>query len=164
MKRSIWFLCAILLTAVPAFAQQEGGDTELQLQGSLTLGLSEERNDSGTVNVVYGRFFTENQEIGGTVRAFISGDGDLAGAAGPFYRYNFLSGGKTVPYVGASVVGTFGEYSGGDVELDLEGGARWFLDRNMAFSLSGLYTYDVDASEFSEVLQVLFGFSYFWNR
>jgi hypothetical protein len=165
MKRFVLILMAALLCALPALAQQEKGDTELQLQGSLSLALDEDLDDSGTVNVLFGRFFTRGQEIGATVRADISGDGDVGGAAGPFYRYNFLTGGKTVPYLGAAAVATFGEnQGGGDVQLDLEGGSRWFLSRNMAFTLSGVYSYDVDASEFADRLRVLFGFSYLWNK
>lgn len=166
MRRFAFFAMAavVLLAAGPAAAQQEAGDTELQLQGSLNLAFSDDFEDTGTVNALYGRFLTDRQEVGATVGAFFVSDGDLAGVAGPFYRYNFLSDGKAVPYVGAAVLATFGEYTGGDVQLDLEGGARWFLDRNAAFSLAGRYSYDVDASDFADRLQVLFGFSYLWGR
>lgn len=166
MRRSAFFAMAavLLLATVPAMAQQETGDTELQLQGSLSLSFSDDIDDSGTANAIYGRFFTDRQEVGGILRTSITEDGDLGGAVGPFYRYNFGMRGKAVPYVGAAVVASFGEYRGGDVQLDLEGGSRWFLDRNMAFTLSGVYSYDVDSSEFSKVLEVLFGFSYFWDK
>jgi hypothetical protein len=164
MKKTMLVLMLSLLITLPALAQQEQGDTELQLQGSLSLGLDDEFKNAGSANAIYGRFFTERQEIGGALRVNFNSDGDLSGAAGPFYRYNFLTGGKTVPYVGAAVAATFGEYQGGDIQLDLEGGARWFLARNMAFTLSGLYSYDVDASEFADRLAVLFGFSYLWDK
>jgi hypothetical protein len=165
MKRSAYlWVVIVLLMAAPALAQQEQGDTELQLQGSLSLGLDDEFDNAGSANAIYGLFFTERQEVGGALRVNFNSDGDLSGAAGPFYRYNFPTSGKAVPYVGAAVAATFGEYQGGDIQLDLEGGSRWFLARNMAFTLSGLYSYDVDASEFADRLAVLFGFSYLWDK
>lgn len=164
MKRFMFIVMLSMLIALPALAQQEQGDTELQLQGSLSLALDDEFEDSGSANAIYGRFFTQQQEIGGALRLNFNSDGDLSGSVGPFYRYNFLTSGKAVPYVGAAVAATFGEYQGGDVQLDLEGGSRWFLARNMAFTLSGLYSYDVDASEFADRLTVLFGFSYLWDK
>lgn len=161
---AILFVAAILLLAVPALAQQEQGDSEFQLQGSLNLGISGDVDDSGTVNVLYGRFFTEHQEVGGTLGAFIDSNGDWSGVGGPFYRYNFTSDGKLVPYAGAALTTTFGEYAGGDYLLSLEGGARYFVSRSTAFTVAGTYYYDVDASDFADYLQVLFGFSYVWNK
>ena len=157
-------LLVLVLMATPVLAQQEAGDSELQLQGSLLLGVSGDTEDFGSATGTYGRFLTDRQEAGGTLSVFLVSNGDWAGSGGPFYRYNFVSGSKTVPYVGAAAVATFGEFAGGDIQLDLEGGSRWFLTRNTAFSLSGVYSYDVDASDFADTLRVLFGFSYIWNK
>lgn len=150
----------IALAAVPAAAQQQEGDSELQLQGTLSISTGD-AEDNGAVSVNWGRFFTDRQEIG--VTAFTVFTEDVSGYAGPFYRYNLASG-TTVPYVGASAAAGFGDFSSGDALVNLEGGVRWFLARNMAFTLGGVYTYDVDESEFLDAVQVLFGFSYLWDR
>lgn len=164
MKRFGLFLVAVLLALTPpAFGQQTAGDSELQLQGSLTLGLNGDVPDNGSVFLNYGRFFTDRQEVGVSVFTFIINDGDFAGFGGPFYRYNFSSG-KTVPYVGAAAAAPFGEFATGDILLTFEGGVRWFLERNIAFTLAANSNYDVDASDFSDQLQVLFGFSYVWAK
>lgn len=158
---AVAFLMMALAT-VPVAAQQQEGDSELQLQGTLSISTGD-AEDSGAVSVNWGRFFTDRQEIGATAFTFFTADGDVAGYAGPFYRYNLASG-TTVPYVGASAAAGFGDFSSGDALVNLEGGVRWFLARNMAFTLGGVYTYDVDESEFLDAVQVLFGFSYLWDR
>lgn len=164
MRRlGLWLLAILVMAPLPVAAQQQAGDTEIQLQGSLSLGLDNDAPDSGSVFVNYGRFLTDRQEAGGSVIAVIVGDGDVSGFGGPFYRYNFTSG-TTVPYVGAAAGASFGDYSTGDILLTFEGGVRWFLQRNMAFTLAGSTNYDVDESELADRLQVLFGFSYLWGR
>lgn len=164
MRRfGLWLVVILLMTPLPVLAQQEPGDTELQLQGSSSLSLDDEVPDNGSVLVTYGRFLTDRQEVGASISAGIFGNGDISGSIGPFYRYNFATG-TTVPYVGASAVTAFGESSTGDVLLRFEGGVRWFLQRNVAFTLGGTTDYDVDRSELSDRLQVLFGFSYLWSR
>lgn len=164
MKKIGCFLVAVMLVAsIPATAQQTAGDSELQLQGSLSLGIGSDGSDNGSVFLNYGRFFTDRQEAGALVFASFDSDGDFSGFGGPFYRYN-LSTGKTVPYVGASAAIPFGDYSEGDILLTPEGGVRWFLERNLAFSLAANLPYDVNESEFHDQLQVLFGFSYLWGQ
>lgn len=164
MRRFGLLLVAVLvLASFPAAAQQQSGDSELQLQGSLALGLKGDTPDNGTVYVNYGRFLTNRQELGGSVSVFLVGDSEIEGYGGPFYRYNFSTG-KTVPYVGASVAGSIGDYSAGNFLLTVEGGVRWFLERNMAFTLAANENYDFDRSEFADRLQILFGFSYIWGR
>ncbi len=149
----------------PLLAQQEKGDLELQLQGALWLALDDAYDDIGVANVRFGKFLTNRQEIGGTILAVFNGDGDIGGTGGPFWRFNFTANSKTVPYVGAAVQTGFGEfYSESDVLATLEGGVRWFLQRNMAFTVGAQMDYDVDESEFSDYLGVLFGFSYFWEK
>ncbi len=157
------FLLLLLLASTPLVAQQKKGDSELQLQGSLSFDFGSDGEDSGKVVLTYGRFFTDNQEWGLSVLGTIDSEGKLGGIGGPFWRINFGSE-KTVPYLGVAAVTAFG---GSDTDQDLllqgEGGVRWFLNRNMAFTLGGLTRYDVDESEFSETLDILFGFSYFFG-
>ncbi len=173
--------CWLAFVALPgvAFAQDDDpeeepvfdlfrstGVTELQLQGSLGLATDDDATNFGQVEAIYGWFFTENQEVGGRakLRIFDDRDGDLdfSGVVGPFYRYNFLSG-EIVPYVGAALEASFGDAFTGDVLLEVEGGSRFFLDRNTAFTVAASVYYDVDASELSDVLNVFFGFSHFWQ-
>lgn len=161
-------LTALLFLSMPALGQQVEGDTEIQLQGSLNIGLDDEQADSGSGFVNYGRFITDRQEVGGTLAVFITGGAgneDFTFFGGPFYRFNFpLDNANVVPFVGASVVGSFGDSQGvGDFLATFEGGARWFLDRNISFNLTGQTRYDIDRSDFSDSIQVLFGFSYFWS-
>ncbi len=163
MRRFILVMIAVALVASPAMAQQEKGDTELQLQGTLSIGISGDQTDTGSIAVNWGRFMTEHHELGVSAFAFFSEDGDIAGVGGPFWRLNFGSG-KTVPYIGVSAYTGFGDFSSGDVFANLEGGARWFMKRNVAFTLAGSLLYDIDASDFADNLQVLFGFSYFWSK
>jgi hypothetical protein len=164
MKKLMFIAMMGLMIALPSLAQQERGDGEFQLQGSLNLGISGDVDDSGTINLLYGRFLTEHQEVGGTIGTFINSSGDWSGFGGPFYRYNFTNDGKLVPYAGGALTATFGDFSQSDYLLSLEGGARYFVNRNTAFTVAGTYYYDVDASEFADYLQVLFGFSYVWNK
>lgn len=163
MRKVCLLVVALALAALPALGQQEQGDSELQAQGTLLIGTSGDTDDFGAVFGNYGYFLTDRTELGGTIAAFIDSEGDFIGAGGPFWRYNFSTG-RTVPYVGASALTTFGDFAEGDVLLTGEVGVRWFLQRNTAFTLAGTTNYDVDASEFSDFIQVLFGFSYIWGK
>ena len=161
-KVGMWLVLGLLLASM-ASAQPQKGDTELQLQGTLSLDIGDAGNESGSVSVVFGQFLTDRQEVGGSVSVFIFNEGDFGGVGGPFWRYNFSSSDK-VPYVGAALYTGFGDFTTGDLILNLEAGVRFFLQRNMAFSVAGSTLYDLDESELSDTLQVLFGFSYFWER
>jgi hypothetical protein len=175
------FLCLALVIVPGAASAQEDvaeeapvfdlfqstGVTELQLQGTLLLALDDDKaNNAGLAQGSYGWFFTERQEVGGSATVIVfddpGGDLDFAGSAGPFYRFNFQSG-EIMPYVGAALAATFGDFTQGDVQLQLEGGARFFVDRSTAFTVAGTLNYDVDANDFSDVLNVFFGFSHFWE-
>ena len=153
-------LAVALICSMPVLAQQQSGDSQLQLQGSLRLGAPGKGQDSGSVFVSYGRFFTDRQEAGVSATGYIAGD-DLAGFGGPFYRYNFSSG-KRVPYVGAAAGATFGDFGAGSTVLTFEAGIRFFINRNSAFSTGAITTYSIDESEFDDGLNVVFGFSYLW--
>lgn len=161
----VWiFFLLVGALASPILAQQEAGDTELQLQGNLSISGSGGGSDSGGVNVLYGRFLTVRQEVGGMVNGFFTGNGDFGGIVGPFYRFNF-SAEKLVPYVGAAATTSFGDFgnSEDDLFLTLEGGFRYFLDRRTAFSVQG-QTYQSDHQDFGDQLSILIGFSRLWDR
>jgi len=157
-------LAAAFVLASPVLGQQGTGDTELQLQGNLFLGGSGQE-DSGSVAVQVGRFFTEYQEIGLGVIGTIQGDSKFAGSGGPYYRYNF-SAGKTVPYLGASAGTTFSNFRGAGTSTvaTAEGGVRFFLDRKTAFTVGATKTYFFKQKEFDKGLNIQFGFSHLWGK
>jgi|GEM_PF-6926578 len=151
---------SILLLAPASWAGQ--GDTELQLQGALIISTGD-FSDSGTASASYGWFWTEEQEIGVKTSTFFNSDGDLAGSLGPFYRYNFLIDDEMVPYVGGAATFGFGDSFVGDANLELEAGSRWYLDRNISFSVAAQTYYDIDQSDLADFVVIQFGFSYFWD-
>lgn len=159
-------VAALICLAVPAHAQQGSGDTELQLQGILSIGGSGSHKDSGSVDVQLGRFFTEYQEIGLNVRGNFTGDGKFGGAGGPYYRYNFSTG-SVVPYLGVSAGSTFGtssNFEGTSTIAQGEGGARFFLNRTTAFTVSATKQYAFKQKEFDKGLTIQFGFSHLWGK
>jgi len=154
-------VAALLGLAVPVKGQQTTGDTELQLQGSLFLGGS---NDMGSVSAVIGRFFTDRQEVGITVGGTFNTDGKFGGFGGPNYRYNFSTG-KIVRYLGAAVGSTFGNFGGSTTTIATgEGGVRYFVDRKTAFTAEATKTYFFKQKEFDKGLTITFGFSHLWGR
>jgi hypothetical protein len=156
-------VAAVFAVAGPVLGQQGTGDTELQLQGNLSVGGSGE--DSGSVGVQIGRFFTEYQEIGLTAFGTFQSNGKFGGFGGPYYRYNFSTG-NVVPYLGVSAGSTFGNFSSGGTSTiaSAEGGARFFLDRKTAFTVAATKTYFFKQKEFDKGLTIQFGFSYLWGR
>lgn len=166
MKRITLIVLATILTLTsPVVAEQEKGDLELQLQGTLTIytGDADGVDDSGGVGVLVGRFLTERQEVGLSLFTSLIG-GDFGGLGGPFWRFNFTTNTDLVPYVGVGTHIPFGDaYEAVDLFATAEVGARWFVESNMSFSLEASTLYDVDASEFSDYINIFFGFSYFWE-
>ncbi len=156
-----------LTQAIAALAQQGSGDTELQAQGTLSLATSSQKNSSGGVDVVFGRFLTDAQEVGPMLMTTISGQNKLSGSAGAFYRYNFSTG-QVVPYVGLAASGSFssdkttGSTTG--LMLNFEGGFRYFVDRRTAFSVEASEPYSTKDKAFGKQLNVLFGFSRLWGK
>ncbi|HSS49999.1 MAG TPA: hypothetical protein VLX28_13770 [Thermoanaerobaculia bacterium] len=156
-------MAGLICLAGPVLGQQGTGDTELQFQGSLTVGGS--GDDNGTVNVQLGRFFTDYQEIGITGIGSFQSDGKFGGFGGPYYRYNFSTG-NVVPYLGVSAGSTFGTFSsaGTTTIASGEGGARFFLDRKTAFTVSATKLYFFKQKEFDKGLTIQFGFSHLWGK
>jgi hypothetical protein len=152
----------LVAVAAPCQAQQQRGDNEFQLQGSLSLATSGSQTaDSGAVDVRYGRFLTDYQQVGVEVTGTITGGPSLFGSVGPFYRYNF-SKDKLVPYVGGGVTVLFGTQGGNGGELNVEGGVRYFYDRHTAFTVSATTGYTFNNHTFGKTIAMLFGFSHLW--
>ena len=164
MSRKLLWIVFLLVCALtsPVLAQQEAGDSEIQLQGTISISNIKGVSDSGGVSATYGRFLTLRQEVGGNVTAFLTGDGDVGGTVGPFYRFNFSSS-KVVPYVGGAATTTYGDFGDGSVQWQLEGGVRFFLDRKTAFSIQGV-TYQAENVDFGDQLLIILGFSHLWGR
>jgi len=158
-------MATLLCAAAPVLSQQGSGDTELQLQGSLSVGGSGDQKDSGSVAVQLGRFFTDYQEVGLNAFGVFQSDGKFGGFGGPYYRYNFSTG-KVVPYLGASAGTTFGKFGGGGTSTIAggEAGVRFFLDRKTAFTVGATKTYFFKTKEFDKGLTIQFGFSHLWGK
>ena len=157
-------LAGLIAVSMPGAAQQVTGDTELQLQGSLSLATSSAKDSSGTVDVRYGRFLTDLQQAGFETSLQVTGHNKVGGYGGPFYRYNFSTG-KLVPYIGATAAVAFGHSDfGKGGRFNAEGGFRYFLDRRTAFTAAGTTGYSFDSHTWDKGVQVLFGFSHLWGR
>lgn len=155
-------IVALLAVAVPGQAQQARGDNELQLQGTLFIATSSTQNDVGTVDVRFGRFVTDFQQVGIEATVSLIDHNKVAGLGGPFYRYNF-SKDKVVPYLGASAAVGFGSgFAGKGGSISVDGGVRVFLDRRTAFTVSATTGYSFDQHEFGKNVQFLAGFSHLW--
>jgi hypothetical protein len=157
-------LVCLAALAAPALSQQAARDTELQVQGTLTIATSGNQDSSGGVNLNVGRFFTDSQEIGVLASGTFQSDGKFTGSGGPFYRYNFSTG-TVVPYLGGAPTASFGSSGNGKgARLALEAGIRYFVDRKTAFSVEASTSYSFDDKEFSKQLVFLFGFSHLWGK
>lgn len=159
-------VAALLCLATPTLGQQGLGDTELQLQGSLSVGNSGGQKDSGTVDLQFGRFFSDHQEIGITVMGQFQSGGKFGGTGGPYYRYN-VAPGNVVPYLGISPGSTFGTTSNSGERTFTatgEAGVRFFADLKTSFTVSANKTYMFKSKEFDKGLVIQFGFSHLWGK
>jgi hypothetical protein len=155
-------VAALLGLAGPVLGQQRTGDTELQLQGNLSVAGSGDQDNSGSVSVILGHFFTDLQEIGADVTGTFVANGKFVGSVAPFYRYNFSTG-KIVPYLGVTAGTTFGNTGGGTSTLaSVEVGARFFVDSKTAFTVNTGKSYFFKQKEFDPGLNIAFGFSHLW--
>lgn len=142
-------LAIIWLASLPSTgrAQQEKGDKELQLQGSLTFGLGDAGGSfSAMGGAQLGYFFTDQQEVGvGVQLTFsrtstdtsvggvkISGSGiSISAFPHGFYRFHLKRGGKFYPYVGVeggiAISGSPGStFNFGGQKIETEGGTSTF--------------------------------------
>lgn len=153
------FLATILTVAVcvsPTFAQQEAGDTELQLSGSATtqsFELLDETIRTTTVNtnVKAGQYFTRELQLGVTasVNAVFQSNRDDAqynGRGGAFANYSFLTEDATrVPYLGGqyskNLNTSFEDDSG---SAGVNGGVKFYLNRRTAFDVGANYLFPLE--------------------
>jgi hypothetical protein len=117
------------------------GVQELGLDGRLNWEDDTEYN----LNASYGRFVTDNWLLGGEV-AFNGVNSDKNYGVGFFAEYNFLTGTKWVPFLGASVGYSRNEIGDNSdrANLGLTAGIKYFVSTNLAVaaSMGGGWTSD----------------------
>jgi hypothetical protein len=156
-------VAALFVLATPVLGQQGAGDTELQMQGSVSVNGSMDHKTSGTIMVNPGRFLTDLQEVGLGLDGNING-GKLTGSVSPFYRFNFSTS-KIVPYLGLTVGTQFGNVEGGRSTLaSAEAGIRFFVDSKTAFTVDTSKSYFFKQKQFDHGLTIAFGFSHLWGK
>lgn len=153
-KSAVLILLAALVAPIPAAAQQEEGDVELELTGTLITSVgAEEASGMGMMQAKVGRFVTDRWELGAfpsfEVR-FSEGTTDTRIGAGVFATYSYLQpDAKTVPYAGASYYK--GDASTGfdaqDSWFGLNGGMKFYFNPRMAFDMGADYLFALQGQE-----------------
>ncbi len=147
-KLQLTLLCFISALSF-ALAQQEKGDKVINANVSFTK--QEDQDATTTITGKFGKFFTQNLEVGITPTITLSNGATLI-FAGAYGSYNFLTeGSKAVPYIGANLGLVFIGSSQGEDQSGLFYGAnagmryffaeKTFFDAGLAynaFSFSGV--------------------------
>jgi hypothetical protein len=166
--RLVVVIVGLGLFTTHAYAQQEKGDKEIQLQGSFLASVGKNGNSTsaadtsvftgnfkfGLVAANFGYFLTRRQEIGVGGFALITSGSDkddsgksvssttVIASPNVFYRYNFAGENtKVFPYLSVEVGGSF--VSGEDAKLlspRASVGMKYFFKRNTAFDVNTGYS------------------------
>lgn len=185
-KVLIWTVVAMMALAGAAMAGTEGGDKELQLQGSIsTISNSEDDTKvySTTAQVSFNYFFTSNVSIGGTWRGQSSirdpETGDKSTTTNNFLLlrgdlYLGSATSKIMPYIGGQIGQVSYTYeSGGDDDsgsvgaYGVHGGLKIFAGESSSWNVefdSTTYTIEQDSGDDidTNITSILFGFSYYF--
>jgi outer membrane protein W len=169
-----------------AMAGTEGGDKEIQVQGSfssMTNSVNDDETYTSTVQLAFNYFFTSNISIGGTWRGQSSvtepENGDSSTTTNNFLllRGDFYLGSATsqiMPYIGAQIGQVNYTYeSGGDEDSDsmgtygFHGGLKIFAGENTSWNIeldTTTYTMEQDYGDDIDIniTSILFGFSYYF--
>lgn len=127
MKTKI--LIVLLAVNISVYAQVEKGDMSLSINGSYSK--TGDENSFGLINAKFGRFFTQNIEVG--VKPQLQfGKGYSGTGLGAYGTYNFLtSAGKLLPYAGLEISTLSQSYDEGDdisqTDLGLYAGTKLFF-------------------------------------
>jgi hypothetical protein len=109
MKRCTFFIMALFLLTSGAFAQIEGGDTEVSFMGFFFTRIGEdiEANGAGSVQLSYGKYITPRLLLGvAPTMTFYTGqdeegepklETDFSGSI--FFNFNFSTASKFIPYI-----------------------------------------------------------------
>jgi len=103
VRRSGLFL-SLLLLSLPAFSQQEKGDNEVGISGSLNVSHSQPISGQFYGALSYGRFMTRSQYFGVTLNPFVTIENKKTSVGGFFganYRYLFgAKDARVFPFAG----------------------------------------------------------------
>ncbi len=161
---------ALLVTVVPAAAQQQRGDVELQFQGyyfttvgtDVTLG-------SGNLAAKIGPYITDNLQIGIgptlsiTTFSASTGESETKTTFGStaFLVYSFLMrNAKAVPYLGAQYFKSDFSDSDDKGSVGVNAGLKYFFTKKAAFDISGNYLFTLNTEQQGGVLLFAFGLSF----
>jgi hypothetical protein len=140
---SVLFALGFLgLTSVPAYAQQEKGDKEIQFQGFFfrTVGVPDGNATLGAVFFNSGYFLTAKHEVGGGTSitfAGVGGSTSVMAGLNAFYRYNLKSkGAKAFPYLGGDFFVEDVKHAGDTHYLRPNLGFKYFFKKNAAFDVN----------------------------
>jgi hypothetical protein len=133
-----------LVSALPASAQQEKGDVELQFTGAILSKVGSNSTTSGFIQAKTGYYFTDRLELG-AFPSLTFESGTTTFGLGAFATYSFLAANATmVPYLG-------GQYYKSDLSLaedrgwaGFNGGVKFFFNRKTAFDVSGNYLFTLN--------------------
>lgn len=176
------FMLAVLaaaLIAVPASAQQQRGDVELQFQGYYFTTVGTEFSfGSGTLSAKIGPYLTDNLQIGIgptlTITTMTESSFDPATlqmkqeskttttfGSTAFFVYSFLMrNAKAVPYFGAQYFKS--DFSNtddkGSVGVNL--GLKYYFARKAAFDISGNYLFTLNTDQEGGILLFAVGLSF----
>lgn len=153
-KSAVLILLSALVATGPAAAQQEEGDVELELTGTLITSVgADEASGMGMMQAKVGRFVTDRWELGAfpslEVR-FGEGTTNTRIGAGFFATYSYLRpDAKTAPYVGPTYYK--GDASTGfdaqDSWFGLNGGLKFYFNPHMAFDMGVDYLFALQGQE-----------------
>ena len=179
MIKRLSFLAALcLIFNVPVLAQQEKGDVELQVSGSLFTFVGDGTSSgSGTLFGKIGLFVTDHLSIGispllsvsvSESESFSSNSFEKESkrtwtattGGGAYFNYTLLSNASTVPYFGAQYYKQDFDTEGTG-QAGINGGLKFFVTEKAAFDVSANYLLDLDNSSIGLVV-LQFGFSYLW--
>lgn len=164
MKKTMLAL-SLIVTCFAVKAQQKKGDQVINFNGNYTK--AENSDGSLTLNLNYGKFFSNHFEAGALVTASLT-SGTFINATGLYANYNFLANGATwVPYLGVYATSLRISSDALDLSAFTYGGKfglrkyvseKTFLDGNFAYENQSFDEYD--QSQFA----VNFGFGIIIGR
>ncbi|HEV2991211.1 MAG TPA: hypothetical protein VG759_22420 [Candidatus Angelobacter sp.] len=163
----------VLAVTVSGFCQQEKGDSELGMNGAITISHSDPGNTSGDVTVSYGYYFTKKDLVGFDTLTILSKDLQDVFLQGR-YRHLFPTGNpKIFPFVGAAagveIIHTGGALGGGTQHPFVgtgEAGVKFFVSQRTALEIAYNLQYIHNANgSFADNSQSLitFGFTHIFG-
>lgn len=160
---------AILVFALPALAQQQKGDVELGINGSVTVPHSDPSTTTGEISGSLGKYISNNNEVGGAAIVFIEKDAQLV-YLNPFFTHLIKTKNpKFYPFVGGNFGFILSHDGGTNTEYGGAGyaGIKYYLSQKFAFQLAYNFQYQhIAGASFQEQTfsVVTFGFTYLFGK